>query len=493
MKNCKNEATCKYWNEPTFDDGTNPLWAATGNGGRRLSRFRHVIRHMKTGWRKGSSTPASTCLPCPSSQRRFLMKANEHDEHNPDSQANDAREQASRQSDEPGILPTSNPNIEVGRRDDAKPLGPDETIVAEASPVTQDTPIHVHLAKLAVNRGRKSQQKPQGDKVHESRDGNHQGPRKQNQTAYSRRSGWGDFVLTGVVSLVCGLGGAWAFSHFDSMNKDQSKGGDHAGKGKNGRDSSSNSQLGNEGNDGNSLNNPDNSRPEVSKRDLDDLKSQMKGLSSEIATLEERFDPFAGLRNDTARDIGALQVKINEVSHSIEEIANNPKRMQTLEERVNRLQLVADELNSQLAGRETMRAIAELPPGDDKRKVVTTAGSAPTLAAPMVPSSPNTPDATMTAAISFFKKGQYIQADQIFNNLQVSKAGDARVWYYSALAHGLATGKWDGETKRFVTSGAERESAGSPPTAEIDAAFSSLTVEQGKNWLAAYRAQLLKH
>jgi TolA-binding protein len=418
------------------------------------------------------------------------MKANEHDEHDPDSQANNTRERASRQSDDRGIVPTSDPNIEVGWSDDANPLGLDETIVAKARPVTQDIPIHVQLANVAVDRDQKSQQKLQGAKLHESRDGNHQDLRKQYETAYPRRSGWMDLVLTGVVALACGLGGAWAFSYFESKNKDQSKGGDHAGKGKNDSVSSANSQVSNEGNDGNSSNNPDNTRPAVSKQVLDDLQGQMKGLSSEIAKLQERFDTFAGLGNDTARDIGALQVKIKEVSHSIEEIGNIPKRMQPLEERVNRLQLVADELNLQLAGRKTIRAVAEIPAGDDKRKVVTTAGSAPTQAAP---SSPNTPDATMTAAISFFKKGQYIQANHIFDGLQVSKAGDARVWYYSALANGLVTGKWDGETKRFVTSGAERESAGSPPTAEIDAAFSTLTVEQGKDWLAAYRAQLVKH
>ncbi len=99
----------------------------------------------------------------------------------------------------------------------------------------------------------------------------------------------------------------------------------------------------------------------------------------------------------------------------------------------------------------------------------------------------------MTGAVSFFKKGKYIQAEEIFKDLRVSKSGDARVWYFSALAHGLVTNTWDGETLQFVMNGAERESKGSPSTKEIDETFAFLTPQQGKDWLNAYRARLVKH
>ena len=61
------------------------------------------------------------------------------------------------------------------------------------------------------------------------------------------------------------------------------------------------------------------------------------------------------------------------------------------------------------------------------------------------------------------------------------------VWYYAALSRGLATRDWKGETERLVTQGIEREKAGKPDKAKIDAAFEDLTPETGKDWLAFYR------
>jgi hypothetical protein len=414
---------------------------------------------------------------------------NEHDQNaqEPGYQPNDDLDRAPRRIEDPEIIVTSSPIVQVGRKGDEPPLGPDETIVAETSQITHDIPIHMHLANLAVDRDQQLLKQSQAKNEDSSND-----PKKskdQKQPSHSGQSGWLNLVLAAVIALVCGVGGAWAFNHFESKDsKDQSQ----AGKEK--KEDSSNSQTKNDGSHENSSSDPDKTKPEVTKKDLDDLKGQMQGLAGQMATLQERFESFASLRDDKTRDIGALQVKMKEVSHSVGEIADIPNRLKPMEERLNRIQLTVDELSFQLAGRETIRPIAEFPKvGDEKQKVVTTSGTSPIPASPIVPASPSTPDATMKAAVSFFKNAQYIQADQIFNDLQTSKSGDARVWYYSALSHGLATGKWDGETKRFVTNGADRESVGSPSSAEIDAVFADLTLVQGKDWLAAYRAQLVKH
>ena len=69
---------------------------------------------------------------------------------------------------------------------------------------------------------------------------------------------------------------------------------------------------------------------------------------------------------------------------------------------------------------------------------------------------------------------------------------DARVWYFTALANGLATKQWTGETEELVARGVEREKAGTPPAADIDAAFSDLTRANGKDWLAYYRRRASK-
>ena len=69
---------------------------------------------------------------------------------------------------------------------------------------------------------------------------------------------------------------------------------------------------------------------------------------------------------------------------------------------------------------------------------------------------------------------------------------DARVWYFTALANGLTSKKWTGETEELVTRGIERERYGTPPAADIDAAFSGLTRTNGKDWLAYYRGRASK-
>ena len=93
----------------------------------------------------------------------------------------------------------------------------------------------------------------------------------------------------------------------------------------------------------------------------------------------------------------------------------------------------------------------------------------------------------LTPGIEQFEKKQYKEAFESFSNLAQSKPEDARVWYYAALARGFATGDWKDETEKLVMRGVEREKAGSPPKAEIDATFSGLTRETGKDWLSFYR------
>jgi len=95
--------------------------------------------------------------------------------------------------------------------------------------------------------------------------------------------------------------------------------------------------------------------------------------------------------------------------------------------------------------------------------------------------------ALLTPGIEQFEKKQYKEASESFHNLAQSKPDDARVWYYAALARGFATGDWKGETERLVMRGVDQEKAGSPPKSEIDAAFSGLTHETGKDWLSFYR------
>ena len=65
------------------------------------------------------------------------------------------------------------------------------------------------------------------------------------------------------------------------------------------------------------------------------------------------------------------------------------------------------------------------------------------------------------------------------------------MWYFGALAAGLTSGDWNGEAKQFVEKGIERERAGTPPTAQIDAALTTRTPIEGEPWLNSLRRQAL--
>ena len=80
------------------------------------------------------------------------------------------------------------------------------------------------------------------------------------------------------------------------------------------------------------------------------------------------------------------------------------------------------------------------------------------------------------------------RADFVTGTFEVQNPGSNAFRNDFRPANGFATGQWDGgETERLVTRGIEREKAGSPPPAQIDAAFSILTRANGKDWLDFYR------
>jgi hypothetical protein len=89
--------------------------------------------------------------------------------------------------------------------------------------------------------------------------------------------------------------------------------------------------------------------------------------------------------------------------------------------------------------------------------------------------------------IDQFQKKQYKGASETFDRLTQARPDDARVLYFAALARGFATSDWKGQTEQLANRGVDLERAGHPAKVEIDAAFSGLTAETGRDWLAFYR------
>jgi hypothetical protein len=86
-----------------------------------------------------------------------------------------------------------------------------------------------------------------------------------------------------------------------------------------------------------------------------------------------------------------------------------------------------------------------------------------------------------------FLAGKYPAAREVFLAVVQTYPDDARLWYFAALANGLTSGDWTGESVGLVRRGLACEQRGSPKRSDIDAQFSTLTKEQGKDWLGEWR------
>ena len=99
----------------------------------------------------------------------------------------------------------------------------------------------------------------------------------------------------------------------------------------------------------------------------------------------------------------------------------------------------------------------------------------------------NPADVARDLGAALFRDGKYPAARDVFLTVVQNYPNDARLWYFAALANGLSSGDWAGESERLVRRGLACEQAGTPKRPEIDAQFSTLTREQGKDWLEGWR------
>jgi hypothetical protein len=197
-------------------------------------------------------------------------------------------------------------------------------------------------------------------------------------------------------------------------------------------------------------------------------EEDVKALRSEVEALTKRLDAMP--KPQPAPDLAPIQSKVDEAAKSAEKVDAVAKKVDDLDGRLGNADKAIESLRGDVASLRDQLAKKPEPAAE---------GAAST------PSG----DEVMNQGMAQFQQGKFAEARDSFRKLETSHPDDARVWYYAALANGFATGKWDGETQRLVTKGVEREKAGTPKTADIDAAFKSLTEARGKKWLDAYRAQ----
>ena len=420
------------------------------------------------------------------------MTPNDRDEDQDSGPTNGHSDRPSPPDPLPEAVATSDHAIAAGRSG-SRPEGvrPDETIVAQTTHVT-DSKDFVSPISVGPSGSEKSKKPDRKDRAEDSDDGQDDKHREdRSRPSHSNHPAWLGYVVTGVVALVCGVGGAWAYSHFaSSKDQDQAKSGDQSKKGKDDASSkkgSSDSQA--KGKDDDSSGGPASTSGNEAQAGGDDkLKEQVQGLAARFDVLRQRVEVMSMPRDTNSHDLGSLRIRVDDISQKVDDMKNLSTRSRDMEDQLNRLKDEVKGLRDQpVAERERGGPIASPPIIVEAMK-----SRLEMPPAPVPPVDPNAPDEALAAGMALFKKGKYPQAEAIFRNLQLTKPQDARVWYYSALANGLASGQWEGETRSFVMQGAERERAGLPAASIIDSAFADLSSASGKDWLASYRTRLMK-
>lgn len=199
----------------------------------------------------------------------------------------------------------------------------------------------------------------------------------------------------------------------------------------------------------------------------------IKAIKAEMAALAEKLAAMP--KPEPAPDLKPVYDKIDGLAKTVATVADAPKK-------------VPDEVAGKLSEAEKVDAAMK---GDiDALKAEFASMKEAMKAKPAAADLPKPTDAVdaaaMTAAVDLFKANKFADALAAFKKLP---ADDARVLYFTALASGFSSNNWKGDTEAAVNKGIEREKAGSPAKAEIDAALGSLTKAQGKDWLDAYRAK----
>jgi hypothetical protein len=303
----------------------------------------------------------------------------------------------------------------------------------------------------------------------------------------TRTSSWRNVLISAGVAVVAGMAGSGAVLYFFGPSRSESKqssGNEQSGSQKNGG-SQNKSQSKESGKDADKGAGADETAQAGSTipgftraNDADTLRSQIEHLSERIDQLGHRLDTQSREREQVPPDLRTLQIKVGDLTRTMEEVGTVPSRFRRLESRFDDLQQELKALRDRMSSSDD-RPVAWL----DSKSIPPSVSISPPRTAE------SEPDAAWAQAVALFRTGHYSEARNVFRLLQVTRPDDARVWYYSALAIGLTTGDWSRSARELAEHGVECERAGTPERNQIDAAFSGLTDAQGRIWLREYRAK----
>jgi TolA-binding protein len=206
---------------------------------------------------------------------------------------------------------------------------------------------------------------------------------------------------------------------------------------------------------------------------ISEVQSEFGTLGRELARLEDRLNARTNAPH-APPDLAPLRTRIDDLVEESQRLSPLPATFESLRQRVDALDKGLNALRTEVAA-----VPKQLDASLNTLKDVMVSRSAPDQASP--------PDIARGLGVALFREGKYSAAREVFLTLVQNYPNDARLWYFAALANGLTSGDWAGETEVMVRRGLACEQRGGPKRSDIDAQFSKLTKEQGKDWLEEWR------
>jgi TolA-binding protein len=257
------------------------------------------------------------------------------------------------------------------------------------------------------------------------------------------------------------------------------------------------------------------------RKGLSALEGRVKDLSDRCNDMAAAYNRIQNRAAETSRsapppDLGPIEQKVAQVDRLSQQVEALGKTVAPLSEQLEQYRRRLADLSEEL---DTLRmqgtvARGRMPAGRDRQLGLAGGADRPAPAAGVADrpapaagrDAPARADAvdrpaaapaetekgelagpTLQTAEEQFRAKRYGEAYASFRKLLQGEPDDARLWYYAALAYGLNNRDWGRTTQAMAEEGVAREKAGKPPRPEIDAAFSGLTNETGKDWLGFYR------
>jgi hypothetical protein len=221
----------------------------------------------------------------------------------------------------------------------------------------------------------------------------------------------------------------------------------------------------------------------ASKSAVDALTSRIGEAQLELGTLGRELARLEGRLNARTNappapsappDLAPLRMRIDELVKESQKLSPLPATFESLRQRVDALNKGLNALRTDVAA-----APKQVDASLNALKDAMVPRPAPDQVSPA--------DIARDLGAALFREGKYPAAREVFLALVQKDPNDARLCYFAALANGLTSGDWTGETERMMRQGLACEQRGKPKGSDIDAQFSTLTKEQGKDWLDEWR------